>query len=239
MPYQYLCSASQFVTMSPPKYLSCERRLFLIRYFFFLRHFHWADSTRNDRKERKRRNGMSWRLLSEPDVAFQGMWHRSYPGERPRCPIEKIFAVILKINALLKWVLQVTLNALTFHWETKRQSDSEQRKLWPRRRKSDKRVDGNSSLSLSSQPWKSRCAANINKPSVRWRMTQGVVFPPVGNGCFAEAGDGFKSLTRQLLCFQWPQWNCSRWKWGQSTDIWMTVCLVVRHNHQLSDPVNG
>lgn len=47
---------------------------------------------------------MLWRLLSKPDVAFQGIWHRSYPGERPRCPAEKIFAVFLKINALLKWV---------------------------------------------------------------------------------------------------------------------------------------
>lgn len=59
-------------------------------------------------------------------------------------------------------------------------------------------------------PEKNRCAANINKPSFRWRVTQGVVFPPCGNGYCAEAGDGFKSLTRQLLCFQWPQWNCSR-----------------------------
>lgn len=35
MPYQYLCSALQFMTMSPPKYLLCERRLFLIRHFLF------------------------------------------------------------------------------------------------------------------------------------------------------------------------------------------------------------
>lgn len=36
-----------------------------------------------------------------------------------------------------------------------------------------------------------------------------------------------------------PLWYCSRSKRGQSCDIWMTVCLVVRHNHQLSDPLNG
>lgn len=60
-----------------------------------------------------------------------------------------------------------------------------------------------------------------------------------GNGYCSEAGDGFKSLTCGLFFFQWPLWNCSRWKWGQSTDIWMTVCLLVRYNHQLSDPVNA
>lgn len=132
------------------------------------------------------------------------------------------------------------------HWRFTENQESD-----GRRRKSDKRVDGNSSLSLSSPLEKEKknpaCAANINKPSFRWRVTQGVVLPPTpthpcpcGNGYCAGAGDGFKSLTRQLLfAFSGPLWNCSRWKWGQSADIWMTVCLVVRHNHQLSDPVNG
>lgn len=120
----------------------------IISYYTFLisRHFYCADSTRSGRK---RRNVMLCRLLSEPDVAFQGIWHRSYPSERPRCPAEKIFAVFLKINALLKWLFffsffpQLTLNALTFQWN--QESDG-------RRRRSDKRVDGNSSLSLSSHP---------------------------------------------------------------------------------------
>lgn len=78
------------------------------------------------------------------------------------------------------------------------------------------------------------CGANINKPFLdkgRHEMC--------GNGNCAEAGDGFKPLTRELFCFQWPPWNCSRWRRGQSTDIWMTVCLLLRHNHQLRDPVKG
>lgn len=53
--------------------------------------------------------------------------------------LKKIFAVFLKINALLKWVLQLTLNVRRF--TKNRHSDG-------RRRKSDKQVDGNSSLSL-------------------------------------------------------------------------------------------
>lgn len=91
---------------------------------------------------------------------------------------------------------------------------------------------------LSSQGEKKKknsiCGANINKPFLdkgRHEMC--------GNGNCAEAGDGFKPLTRELFCFQWPPWNCSRWRQGQSTDIWMTVCLLLRHNHQLSDPVKG
>lgn len=122
--------------------------------------------------------------------------------------------------------------------ETNRQSDRGQSKLQPRRGKSDKRVDGNSSLSLFSHPWKDRCAADTNKASLDGGWHKDLFFS-CGNGCCAEAGDGFKSLTLQLLRFQWPQWNCSRWNGDQSADIWMTVCLVVRHNHQLSDLVEG
>ena len=63
------------------------------------RHFYYADSTQSGRKQN---NVMLCRLLSEPDVVFQGTWSRSYPGEQPRCPTEKIFAAFLKINALFE-----------------------------------------------------------------------------------------------------------------------------------------
>lgn len=175
---------------------------------------------------------MLCRLLSEPDVAFQGIRSRSYPGERLRCPSEKDIRCISQNKCTFE---------MGFTTDTKRSGVSPK----PRdRRKSDKRVDGNSSLSLSPHPWKknkkNRCAANINKPSFRWRMTQGVVFPPsVVMATVPKLEMGLNPWPVSSFCFQWPQWNCSRWKWGQSTDIWMTVCLVVRHNHQLSDPVNG
>lgn len=65
------------------------------------------------------------RLLSEPDVAFQGIWHRSYPGERPRCPAEKIFAVFLKINALLKWVFTTDTKCTDVFTETKSQTEDD------------------------------------------------------------------------------------------------------------------
>lgn len=90
------------------------------------------------------------RLLSTPDVAFQGVWHRSYPGEQPRCPTEKIFAVFLKnkLEFFLFFFLQLTLvDAPAF--QRNRESDR-------RRRGSDKPVDGNSSLSLSSQARETR-----------------------------------------------------------------------------------
>lgn len=64
-------------------------------------------------------------------------------------------------------------------------------------------------------------------------------FPLTGNGFCAKAGNGLKSPTHQLLCFHWPQWNCSRWKWGHCTNIWMTVCLVVRHNRPHCGPVSS
>lgn len=38
---------------------------------------------------------LSW-LLSKPDIAFEGLGHRSYPSEQPRCPAKKIFFVFLK-----------------------------------------------------------------------------------------------------------------------------------------------
>lgn len=151
----------------------------IISYYTFLisRHFYCADSTRSGRK---RRNVMLCRLLSEPDVAFQGIWHRSYPSERPRCPAEKIFAVFLKINALLKWLFFFFLLPTT---DTKCTDVSVKPRV---RRKTTEKWQASwwefFAVTLLSPPeWKKEkptCAANINKPSFRWRMTQGVTPPP-------------------------------------------------------------
>lgn len=179
--------------------------------------------------EKKRRNALLCRLLSTPDVASQGVWHRSYPGEQPRCPTEKILLYFSKVN-----------------WNGVFTTDTSRRSYVLPKPRVRRKTMGKWQASwweffpvtlLSNQGKKRKpniCGANIHKPSLdkgRHKMC--------GNGYCAEARDGFKPLTHELFCFQWPPWNCSRWKWGQSTDIWMTVCLLVRHNHQLSDPVKG
>lgn len=113
-----------------------------------------------------------------PTLHFKAYGPGLLPGERPRCPTENDIAVFLRINALLKWVLQLTQNAPTFL----RNQDSDRR-----RRKSDKWVDGNSSLSLSSHPLKKEKKnpdvqpTQIN-PSFRLSLTQGVVFFPPPRG---------------------------------------------------------
>lgn len=126
--------------------------------------------------------------------------------------LKRIFAAFLKINALLKWVFTSDTKCTDVSQKTRSQTED----------------DGKVTSELmgilrchSPHPWKKKktaCAANINKPSFRWRVTQGVVLPPTpthpcpcGNGYCAGAGDGFKSLTRQLLfAFSGPLWNCSR-----------------------------
>lgn len=83
-----------------PNIFSVKEHYFLLD-FFFLSNFCCADSTQS---RRKRVNVVLCRLLSKPDIAFQGLWHRFYPGEWPRCPAERkiIFSLSLEINALLK-----------------------------------------------------------------------------------------------------------------------------------------
>lgn len=99
MPYQGLCSALQFMTVSLPKYLLCARPFF--SFFLLDISFKAFPLWRWHRAEKGEEMLLLCRLLSTPDVAFQGVWHRSYPSEQPRCPTEKIFAVFLKNK--LEW----------------------------------------------------------------------------------------------------------------------------------------
>lgn len=98
------------MTMSLPKYLLCEGRLFLIRHFLFEGISTGADSTRSGTKR-----GKKWCVvcmpLSAPDVAFRGIWRRSRPGEPQRCPAEKIFAAFLRNK--LEWVFTSDITKCT------------------------------------------------------------------------------------------------------------------------------
>lgn len=64
--------------------------------------------------------------------------------------------------------------------ETKRQSDSKQRQLWPRRQESDKQLDGNSSLSLLCHPLKKADVQPTRiSPSSDGGWHKELFFPPV------------------------------------------------------------
>lgn len=113
MPYRYLRSALQFMTMSLPKYLLCEGRLFLIRHFLFP-----GISTPEIAHRVEQREEVLCCAGYYPHLTshFKAPGAGLIPVSTEMPATEKIFAVFLQIN----WngFLQVTLlNALTFQWK--------------------------------------------------------------------------------------------------------------------------
>lgn len=98
MPYQYLCSALQFMTMSPPICLLCERRSFFIRHFFQDISTVQIAGRVEDREGMLRYTGYSSNLASHFKAYGTGLILVS----DQHVQLRKIFALFLKINALLK-----------------------------------------------------------------------------------------------------------------------------------------